>query len=223
MTRALHILPLLVVVALTPSSAVAQGNALTAVVGTYDGFTIFVEDENGNRVTKIDPGTYTVHVSDRSDIHNFHLAGPGVNESTGVEGQEETTWTVTFVEGRYRYVCDFHPTTMRGTLTVGNPPPASSGGAEPGELEARVGPGVEIAVKRRGTRVRSVAPGRYRVEVRDRTRRDNFHLTGPGVNRRTGVASTGTVRWTLRLRSGSTYRYRSDAHVRVRGSFRTTR
>src|SRR5215211_5192873 len=212
MARVLRTLPLLLLVALAPSSAVAQGTTLTGVVGTNDGFTITLADEHGSRVTKIDPGTYTIHVSDRSDIHNFHLSGPGVSESTGVEGTEEVTWTVTFVEGRYVYVCDAHPSTMRVVLTVGNP--ASE--PEPGELEARVGPGSQITVKRRGTRVRSVPPGRYRVEVRDRSRRDNFHLTGPGVNRRTGVGSTGTVRWTVRLRAGSTYRYRSDVHTRLR-------
>src|SRR5215211_6084895 len=158
MARVLRTLPLLLLVALAPSSAVAQGTTLTGVVGTNDGFTITLADENGSRVTKIDPGTYTIHVSDRSDFHNFHLSGPGVSESPGVEGKEEVAWTVTFVEGRYRYVCDSHPSTMRGSLTVGNP--ASE--PEPVELQGRVGPGAAITVKRRGTRVRSLAAGRYR-------------------------------------------------------------
>jgi hypothetical protein len=55
--------------------------------------------------------------------------------------------------------------------------------------------------------------------VRDRSRRHNFHLTGPGVNRRTAVARTGTVTWNLTLRAG-TFRYVSDPQARrVRGSF----
>jgi hypothetical protein len=37
----------------------------------------------------------------------------------------------------------------------------------------------------------------------------NFHLVGPGVNRRTGAAFTGTVTWTVRLARG-TYRFGSD-------------
>jgi hypothetical protein len=223
MRRTLYLTPLLALAALlTVGAGGAESIPLTAVVGTDDGFTISLADASGSRVTKLDPGTYTIHVSDRSDIHNFHLSGPGVSESTGVDGKEELTWTVTFVDGRYRYVCDAHPATMARSFTVGNPPPLSGGGTEPGELEARVGPGSTITVKRRGTRVRSVAPGRYRVEVRDRTRRDNLHLSGPGVNRRTGVGFVGTIRWTLRLRAGSKYRYRSDPHPRLRGSFRTT-
>jgi hypothetical protein len=220
MRRALYLTPLLVLAALlTAGVGGAESIPLTAVVGTDDGFTISLADASGSRVTKVDPGTYTIHVSDRSDIHNFHLSGRGVNESTGVEGKEEVDWTVTFVEGRYVYVCDAHPTTMGRSLTVGNP--ASE--PEPGELEGRVGPGSTITLKRRGIRVRTLASGRYRLEVRDRARRDNFHLTGPGVNRRTGVRFTGTVRWTLRLRAGSTYRYRSDAHPRLHGVLKTTR
>jgi hypothetical protein len=52
-------------------------------------------------------------------------------------------------------------------------------------------------------------PGRYRVTVADRSRSRNFHLAGPGVDRRTGKPFTGTVTWTVQLRAG-TYRFGSD-------------
>ncbi len=214
MPRLLRFLPVLAFLALAPSSAVAQQGPLVAVVGTGDAFVISLVDENGSRVTNLDPGTYTIQVSDRSELHNIHLSGPQVNQTTTVGQITEATWTVTFVDGRYTYVCDAHPSSMRGTFVVGNPP------TELGELEAQVGPGAKIALKRRGVRVRTVPAGRYRIAVRDRTRKDNFHLLGAGVNRRSGVAFTGRVRWTVSLRAGKTYRYRSDAHPRLSGALR---
>jgi hypothetical protein len=54
-----------------------------------------------------------------------------------------------------------------------------------------------------------VAPGRYLVTVRDRSKRDNFHLAGPGVNRRTGAAFMGVATWKVSLARG-TYLYGSD-------------
>ena len=75
--------------------------------------------QNGTKVTHLDPGTYTIDVNDQADIHNFHLFGTGVNETTSVEGTGTTTWTVTFSDGTYTYVCDAHPGSMIGKFTVG--------------------------------------------------------------------------------------------------------
>ena len=75
--------------------------------------------QNGTKVTHLDPGTYTINVNDQADIHNFDLFGPGVKESTGVDTTGTTTWTVTFADGTYNYVCDAHPATMKGSFTVG--------------------------------------------------------------------------------------------------------
>jgi plastocyanin len=90
--------------------------------------------QNGTKVTHLDPGTYTIDVNDQADIHNFDLFGPGVKESTGVDTTGTTTWTVTFTDGTYNYVCDAHPASMTGKFTVGTvqtttttstPPPAA--------------------------------------------------------------------------------------------------
>ena len=88
--------------------------------------------QNGVKVTHLDPGTYTITVNDQADIHNFDLFGPGVKESTGVDTMGTTTWTVTFTDGTYNYVCDAHPASMKGSFTVGNvqtttttPPPVA--------------------------------------------------------------------------------------------------
>jgi hypothetical protein len=67
-------------------------------------------------------------------------------------------------------------------------------------------------------RVRVLFPGVYLLVVSDRSGVDNFHLTGPGINRKTGVAAKVTVRWTLRLKKGK-HVYRSDAHAKLRRSF----
>jgi hypothetical protein len=67
--------------------------------------------------------------------------------------------------------------------------------------------------------VKALARGPYAIVVHDVSKQDNFHLTGPGVDRKTGVPGRGQVRWTLDLKPG-TYRYRSDAHSTLNGSFR---
>jgi hypothetical protein len=50
------------------------------------------------------------------------------------------------------------------------------------------------------------------VRVSDRSARANLHLTGPGVNRRTGRVFTGRVTWSLQLQPG-TYRFGSDPRL----------
>jgi plastocyanin len=84
----------------------------------------------------------------------------------------------------------------------------------------RVGPGFTITLKRAdGTIVRRVQHGRHTFVIRDRSSSHNFHLFGPGVDRRTGVAFTGRRRWSVRLRAGA-HRYRCDPHrTTMRGRF----
>jgi plastocyanin len=205
----------------TSAPAGAQQNPqLTGTVGP--GFTISLTNASGARVTQLDPGTYDITVRDLSIEHNFHLRGPGVDRSTEVEFVGTMTWTVTFVEGRYTYVCDPHATDMRGSFIVGTPPPPPP---RVRRLQALVGPGYAISVRTMaGARVRTYSPGRVNLVVRDRSRAHNFHLIGPGVNRRTTVRFRGTVTWRLTLRRG-TYRFICDPHARdpvrpMRGLFR---
>lgn len=54
-----------------------------------------------------------------------------------------------------------------------------------------------------------VAPGRYRITVRDHSSRHDFRLAGHGLSRRTGRAFTGVATWNVKLVLGS-YTYRSD-------------
>jgi plastocyanin len=63
-------------------------------------------------------GTYTIIVHDKSNIHNFHLTGPGVNKRTSLAKVYSTTWKVTLKKGTYKFVCDPHAAIMKGTLKV---------------------------------------------------------------------------------------------------------
>lgn len=92
--------------------------SLVARVGTNDTFTISLTDGSGNPVTQLVEGTYTITVHDESTIHNFRLSGPGVNMATTVAGTGDATWTVTFAQGSYGYVCDPHADSMNGSFTV---------------------------------------------------------------------------------------------------------
>jgi hypothetical protein len=195
----------------------AASPVLNASVGSAtspNAFKISLTDESGNRVTHLDPGAYTIVVHDFADIHNFHLTGPGVNESTDVVGTGTFTWNVVFQDGRYHYQCDPHFTTLHGNFTAGTPPVIP-------KLNGRVGPGRTISLKTSaGARVKSLVAGRYTVVVNDRTKADNFHLSGQGVNRKTGIGFRGTASWTVSFTAGKVYRYRSDAHRALAGSFR---
>jgi plastocyanin len=97
---------------------------LIATVGTNDGTNIALT-MNGVAVTHLTAGTYLIQVHDNSTFHNFHLTGPGVDQSTLVDTRGVVTWTVTFTDGVYRFVCDPHASFMKGSFTVGSaqPPP----------------------------------------------------------------------------------------------------
>jgi plastocyanin len=88
---------------------------LVATVGP--GETITLRTASGAAVRTLRAGTYTVTVRDRSDEHNFHIVGPGVNKATGVEAVGTSTWKVKIRRGgAYRFVCDPHADDMRGAF-----------------------------------------------------------------------------------------------------------
>jgi plastocyanin len=101
----------------TTTEATASGSTLTASVGP--GFEISLTGADGASVTTLDPGTYTIQVDDQSDMHNFHLTGTGVDESTEVGGTGTETWDVTLDAGSYDFVCDPHAGSMNGSFDVG--------------------------------------------------------------------------------------------------------
>lgn len=202
-------------------AAPAQSSKLHAKVGP--GFTIALTNDAGARVTRLDPGTYEIEVEDESEEHNFHLQGPGVDRMTGVGQVGKELWTVTFVEGRYTYVCDPHGQSLRGSFNVGDPappppPPPTTSGAitSKTKLQLTSGPGFVITLKTRaGKAVKAMKRGTYTMVVRDRGRTHNAHVVAPGFNRKTTpLTYTGTQTWKVSLRKVGTLRFLCDPHAR---------
>lgn len=96
-------------------SASAATPTLTATVGP--GFTITLT-KGGKKVTTLKAGTYRIVVRDRSNMHNFRLKGPGVNKATSVPAVTSAAWTLKLKAGRYTFLCDPHPTSMKGAFRV---------------------------------------------------------------------------------------------------------
>jgi plastocyanin len=73
-----------------------------------------------------------------------------------------------------------------------------------------------------GRTLKTVRAGTYRIKIEDHATIHNFHLKGPGVNKKTTVAGRIETIWTLRLRPGK-YTFVCDPHASImRGSFRVT-
>jgi plastocyanin len=100
----------------TTETTTSTGKTLTAGVGP--GFEISLTGPDGQAVTTLTAGTYTIEVDDQSSAHNFHLTGTGVDETTDVGETGTTTWTVTLEEGTYKFVCDPHVSSMSGDFEV---------------------------------------------------------------------------------------------------------
>lgn len=221
MFRTLLIGALIAVAVSIPTAATGRSQApnvtLTGVVGP--GFNISLRNPDGSNVRHLDPGSYDIAVSDLAIEHNFHLIGPGVDLATDVETQGTTTWTVTFTDGTYNFRCDPHAASMRGSFTVGNVPPPPP--PPPGRLSGKVTARAIALNTSSGSRVKSLVENTYRLRVTDSSKKQNFHLTGPGVNKRTAVGATAKVTWTVKLRPGK-YTYRSDKSRRLRRTFTVT-
>jgi hypothetical protein len=215
---------LLVITALAAGAislpAAATGEPPPALIGVVGpSATISLRSPDGTAVRHLDAGTYTFSIDDRSDFHNFHLFGPGVDLSTDVETIGMVSWNVKVIDGTYTFLCDAHPGTMKGSFAVGAvPPPPPPPAKLNGKVTSRV---ITLKSASTGLKVRSVVEGTFKVAVTDASKTQNFHLIGPGVNRKTRVRARTKVTWTLALSPGK-YTYRSDKKRRLRGSFTVT-
>jgi plastocyanin len=97
------------------AQAATKASVLTGTVGP--GFTITLT-QGGKKVTALKAGTYTIRITDKSNIHNFHLTGPGVNKMTTVPFVGNQSWTLKLKKGTYKFVCDPHATIMKGSFKV---------------------------------------------------------------------------------------------------------
>ena len=62
-------------------------------------------------------GPIKLVIADKSNVHNFHLTGPGVNVKTTVAFVGTKTFNVTLKKGTYKFICDPHP-FMKGSFTI---------------------------------------------------------------------------------------------------------
>jgi plastocyanin len=98
---------------------VASASAATPTLNGTDGpgFTISLK-KAGKKVSSLKAGKVKIVIKDLSNIHNFHLTGPGLNKKTGVGAQGTFTWTVTLKKGTYKFLCDPHAAIMKGSFKV---------------------------------------------------------------------------------------------------------
>jgi plastocyanin len=209
-------IPIFLALAAAGGAGTRADTVLIGTVGTAtspDAYHISLTDSGGNAVNSLPAGgEVQIQVTDYSTIHNFHFFGPGgVSQSTDIEGTGSVTWTVTLVNGTYTYQCDAHATSMHGTLRVGPPPPPAP---KPTKLSATVKAGGAVALRKGAALAKALPTGRYAITVADTSTKENFHITGPGVNAKTTAAFKGTKRLSVTFRKG-TYRYRSDAHPKL--------
>jgi plastocyanin len=103
--------------AATGSVSAASARTVNGTVGP--GFTIGVTMQ-GKKVTRLKAGTaYRFVIADRSDIHDFHLSGPGVNRVlTSVAFTGTKSVVLRLKKGAYRFVCDPHSGFMHGRFLV---------------------------------------------------------------------------------------------------------
>ena len=107
-SRLFAVLAALGLVAVVPAQAAVP--KLTGTVGP--GFTISLKKASYKA------GKTTLTVADKSSFHNFHLTGPGVNVKTTVPATGSKTFTITLKRGTYKFVCDPHASSMKGSFKV---------------------------------------------------------------------------------------------------------
>jgi hypothetical protein len=191
-----------------PAAASADGTVLEASTGPGDAITLANPD--GTAVTHLEPGTYTIRVSDTSDRRDFTLRGPGVSEHSGFEAVGSHTWTVTFTDGWYRFYDAALEDRFNGRFSVGTPPATT--------LKANVTNTAISFTKSDGSPVKQLDPGTYSIAVRDTSVSNNFHFMGPGVDEHTQVFPLADYTWTVTFGAGR-YSFFSERHVNLHGSF----
>jgi plastocyanin len=86
-------------------------------------------------------------------------------------------------------------------------------------LNGTVGPGFTITLKKGSTKVSKLTAGAYKIVIADKSSIHNFHLKGPGVDKKTSVGKTGTTTWAVTLKKGK-YTFVCDPHATImHGSF----
>jgi plastocyanin len=115
------VLPIVVIAGVITTGNAASAPAATTLRATVGpGPSITLKTSAGRTVRNLSTGSYVIVVRDQSKRHNFHLMGPtnGLNRATGVRFVGTQTWRLALPKGTYRFVCDRHTRTMKGTFGV---------------------------------------------------------------------------------------------------------
>jgi hypothetical protein len=81
------------------------------------------------------------------------------------------------------------------------------------------GPGFTITLTKGGKKVSKLKAGTYVFKIADKSTIHNFHLKGPGIDKKTSVGSKANVTWKLKLKKGK-YTFVCDPHKSfMKGSF----
>jgi plastocyanin len=90
-------------------------------------------------------------------------------------------------------------------------------------LKGEVGPGFSIEVEKGNKDLKTIKAGTYSIKIQDKSSIHNFHLIGPGLNKKTSVSFTGETTWRIKLKPGR-YTYQCDPHASsgMKGRFRVT-
>jgi hypothetical protein len=110
--------------AIAAAALAATGSGTAASVKTINGtvgpgFTIALTMD-GKNITKLNADVpYRLVISDRADIHDFHLSGPRFNRVlTSVEFVGTKSFMLRLKKGSYSFVCDPHSSIMHGSFRV---------------------------------------------------------------------------------------------------------
>ena len=91
--------------------------------------------------------------------------------------------------------------------------------ASPPKLVGTVGPGFTITLTKAGKKVAKLKAGTYIFKIADKSSTHNFHLKGPGIDKKTTVGAKVNVTWKLKLKAGK-YTFVCDPHKAfMKGSF----
>jgi plastocyanin len=89
-------------------------------------------------------------------------------------------------------------------------------------LTGTVGPGFTITLKKGTKKVSKIKAGTYVFKIADKASDHNFHLKGPGIDKKTSVGAKTNVTWKLKLKPGK-YTFVCDPHKAfMKGSFTVT-
>jgi len=90
------------------------------------------------------------------------------------------------------------------------------------QITARIsGAGLPALTTPAGKKITKLVAGRYTLVVSDTSNKHSFHLSGPGVNKTTGIRAEGKFTWKLTFRRGI-YTYRDDAKPKVKRTVKVT-